>query len=159
MGKDLWIRTINSKQKGKKGELELVHKLKDYGYNCRRTNQFCGNTGQADDVIGLDYIHIEVKRVEKLNVDEAIEQAKRDAKDNKFPTVFHRKNRKDWLVTMKLEDWIKLYNEYYSSMKLAERETAYENKETNEFRESSNENITKRWIGKRRWLLFDIRSN
>ena len=159
MGKDLWIRTINSKQKGKKGELELVHKLKDYGYNCRRTNQFCGNTGQADDVIGLDYIHIEVKRVEKLNVDEAIEQAKRDAKDNKFPTVFHRKNRKDWLVTMKLEDWIKLYNEYYSSMKLAERETAYENKETNEFRESSNENITKRWMGKRRWLLFDIRSN
>ena len=159
MGKDLWIRTINSKQKGKKGELELVHNLKDYGYNCRRTNQFCGNTGQADDVIGLDYIHIEVKRVEKLNVDEAIEQAKRDAKDNKFPTVFHRKNRKDWLVTMKLEDWIKLYNEYYSSMKLAERETAYENKETNEFRESSNENITKRWIGKRRWLLFDIRSN
>lgn len=124
--------------------MELVHKLKDYGYNCRRTNQFCGNTGQADDVIGLDYIHIEVKRVEKLNVDEAIEQAKRDAKDNKFPTVFHRKNRKDWLVTMKLEDWIKLYNEYYSSMKLAERETAYENKKTNEFRESSNENITKR---------------
>ena len=123
MGKDLWIRTINSKQKGKKGELELVHKLKDYGYNCRRTNQFCGNTGQADDVIGLDYIHIEVKRVEKLNVDEAIEQAKRDVKDNKFPTVFHRKNRKDWLVTMKLEDWIKLYNEYYSSMKLAERDS------------------------------------
>lgn len=123
MGKDLRIRAINSKQKGKKGELELVHKLKAYGYNCRRTNQFCGNTGQADDVIGLDYIHIEVKRVEKLNVDEAIEQAKRDAKDNKFPTVFHRKNRKDWLVTMTLDNWIKLYGEYYSSMKLAERDS------------------------------------
>ena len=121
-------RSINSKQKGKKGELELVRKLKEYGYNCRRTNQFCGNTGQADDVIGLDYIHIECKRVEKLNIDEAIEQAKRDSKDNKFPTVFHRKNRKDWLVTMKLDDWIKLYNEYYSSMKLAERENADESK-------------------------------
>ena len=115
-------RTINSKQKGKTGELELVHKLKEYGYDCRRTNQFCGNTGQADDVIGLDYIHIEVKRVEKLNIDNAIEQSVRDTKDDKFPTVFHRKNRKKWLVTMKLDDWIKLYNEYYSSMKLAERE-------------------------------------
>ena len=115
------IRSINSKQKGKSGELELVHKLNDYGYNCRRTNQFCGNTGQADDVVGLDYIHIECKRVEKLNIDEAIEQAVRDTKDDKLPTVFHRKNRKDWLVTMKLDDFMKIYNEYYSSMKLAER--------------------------------------
>jgi len=115
-------RAINSKQKGKKGELELVHKLKEYGYDCRRTNQFCGNTGEADDILGLDYIHIECKRVEKLNIDTAIEQAVRDTKDNKFPTVFHRKNRKDWLVTMRLDEWIKMYNEYFSSMKLLERE-------------------------------------
>ena len=114
--------SINSKQKGKSGELEIVRKLKDYGYNCRRTNQFCGNTGQADDVVGLDYIHMEVKRVEKLNIDNAIEQAVRDTKDDKIPTVFHRKNRKDWLVTMKLDDFMKIYNEYYSSMKLAERD-------------------------------------
>ena len=115
------IRSINSKQKGKSGELELVHKLRDYGYNCRRTNQFCGNTGQADDVIGLDYIHIECKRVEKLNIDNAMEQAVRDTKDNKLPAVFHRKNRKDWLVTMRMDDFMKIYNEYYSSLKLAER--------------------------------------
>lgn len=120
-GKDLVNRAINSKQKGKVGERELANKLKEYGYDCRRTNQFCGNTGEADDVVGLDYIHIEVKRVEKLNIDTAMEQAERDSKDDKFPTVFHRKNRKKWLVTMSLEDWIKLYNEYYSSMKLAER--------------------------------------
>ena len=44
-----------------------------------------------------------------------------DTKDDKFPAVFHRKNRKDWLVTMQLDTWIKLYNEYYSSMKLEER--------------------------------------
>ena len=113
--------SINSKQKGKSGELEIVRKLKDYGYNCRRTNQFCGNTGQADDVVGLDYIHVEVKRVEKLNIDNAIEQAVKDTKDDKIPTVFHRKNRKDWLVTIRLDDFMKIYNEYYSSMKLAER--------------------------------------
>lgn len=114
--------SINSKQKGAKGERELANKLKDYGYNCRRTQQFCGNTGQADDVEGLDYIHIECKRVERLNIDEAIEQAVRDTKDNKFPAAFHRKNRKDWLVTMQLDTWIKLYNEYYSSKRLKELE-------------------------------------
>ena len=93
----------------------MANKLKEYGYNCRRTQQFCGNTGQADDVVGLDYIHIESKRVERLNIDKAIEQAVRDTKDNKFPTVFHRKNRKDWL---------QMYNEYYSGRKIKE----YENK-------------------------------
>lgn len=128
LGKDLKNR--NSKQKGKKGELELVHKLKEYGYKCRRTNQYCGNTGEADDVVGLDYIHIECKRVEKLNIDDAVEQAKRDAKSQKIPTVFHRKNRKNWLVTMELEQWIKLYNEYYSSMKLAERDNIDESNKT-----------------------------
>ncbi len=51
----------------------MANKLKEYGYKCRRTQQFCGNTGQADDVVGLDYIHIESKRVERLNIDKAIE--------------------------------------------------------------------------------------
>lgn len=47
-------------------------------------------------------------------------QAKRDAKDNQLPAVFHRKNREKWLVTMELDDWIKIYNEYYSSFKIEE---------------------------------------
>lgn len=58
----------------------MANKLKEYGYKCRRTQQFCGNTGQADDVVGLDYIHIESKRVERLNIDKAIEQAVRDTR-------------------------------------------------------------------------------
>ena len=76
---------------------------------------------EGEDVIGLDYIHIEVKRVQALNLDNAIEQAKRDSNDNQLPAVFHRKNNKKWKVTMGLDDWIKLYNEYFSSMKLKER--------------------------------------
>ena len=52
-----------------------------------------------------------------------MEQSKRDAKKGQIPVVFHRKNNKKWLVTMELEDdWIKMYGEYYSSLKLAERE-------------------------------------
>lgn len=105
---------INSKQKGKKGELELSHKLQEYGYNTRRTNQYCGNTGDASDVVGLDGIHIECKRVEKLNLYDAMSQAIHDSVNGDLPTVFHRKNRCEWLVTMRLEDWINLYREWES---------------------------------------------
>lgn len=31
---------INSKKKGAKGERELANKLKEYGYNCRRGQQY-----------------------------------------------------------------------------------------------------------------------
>lgn len=108
--------SINSKKKGAKGERELANKLKEYGYDCRRGQQYNGLEGE--DVVGLDYIHIECKRVERLNLEEAMQQAKQDRKEGQFPTVFHRKNRSNWLVTMELQDWINLYNEYYSSKKL-----------------------------------------
>ena len=103
---------INSRNKGKAGEVELSHKLNEYGFHCRRTAQYCGNTGEAADVIGLPKVHIECKRVEKLNIDNAIDQAVRDARAGEMPTVFHRKNRKPWLVTMRLDDWMRLYNGY-----------------------------------------------
>lgn len=76
---------------------------------------------EGEDVVGLDYIHIECKRVQNLNLYDAMEQSKRDSKEGQSPAVFHRKNNKKWLVTMELNEWMKLYNEYYSSKKLAER--------------------------------------
>ena len=50
---------MNSKRKGKEGELRLVHFLREHGYECRRTAQYCGKTGEAADVIGLPGLHIE----------------------------------------------------------------------------------------------------
>lgn len=111
--------SINSKAKGAKGERELAGKLKEHGYNCRRGQQYNGLEGE--DVVGLKYIHIEVKRVQALNLDEAMAQAKRDSIGEQLPAVFHRKNNKKWKVTMELDDWIKLYNEFYSSRKMGER--------------------------------------
>ena len=105
---------INSKQKGCVGERELANKLKEYGYNTERSVQYNGKNGQAD-VIGLPHIHCEVKRVEKLNIYNAIDQAKRDAKHDDMPTVFHRKNRCNWLVTMELAEFMKLYDGYIKS--------------------------------------------
>lgn len=99
---------INSKQKGARGERELSSKLKEHGYQTRRGQQYCGANGDAD-VVGLPGIHIECKRVERLNIYDAISQAKVDKKENELGAVFHRKDRSEWLVTMTLDEWIKLY--------------------------------------------------
>lgn len=93
----------------KKGERELAAILKSYGYeDSRRGQQYCGSNGDAD-VVGLPGIHIECKRVEKLNIYDAVEQSKNDARTGEMPVVMHRKNRKEWLVTMPLDDWMELY--------------------------------------------------
>ena len=99
---------INSRTKGKVGELEISKLLKEYGYDTRRGQQFCGKNGDAD-VVGLPLIHLEIKRVEKLNIDDAMEQSIRDAKANEIPVVMHLKNRQGWKVTMTLEAWMELY--------------------------------------------------
>ena len=113
---------INSRAKGKAGELELKGYLREYGYDCKRGQQYCGANGDAD-VIGLPNIHIECKRVEKLNIEDAMAQSRRDARENEIPVVMHRKNHCKWLVTMDLEEWMKLFSEWdKSSLPFSEKE-------------------------------------
>lgn len=99
---------MNSRSKGARGELEIAHILQEYGYNARRGQQYSGANGDAD-VVGLPGVHIEVKRREQLNIHEAIRQATRDARPGEIPSVWHRKNNKKWLVTVTLEDFMRLY--------------------------------------------------
>lgn len=106
---------VNSKQKGARFERLLASKLREHGYVARRTAQYCGNTGDASDVVGLPGIHIEAKHVERLNIYDAMSQAKRDAKDGSFPTVFHKKNNHEILVTMTFDAWMKLYKEWWEN--------------------------------------------
>lgn len=117
---------INSKRKGAQGERELAKVLREYGFETRRTQQYAGGTEESADIVGLPYIHIECKRVEKLNLDEAMEQAYKDTnpthgREFPMPAVFHRKNGKAWKVTMYLDDWMKLYQEYYSGKEIEKR--------------------------------------
>lgn len=102
---------MNSRAKGCRGERELASKLKDYGYDCRRGAQYCGANGDAD-VVGLPNIHIECKRVEHLNLYDAMAQAKHDAAEGLYPAVFHRKDNHGWLVTMELDKFMEIYREW-----------------------------------------------
>ena len=112
---------INSKQKGKRGELEFCQELKKYGYECRRSVQYNGKADEGNaDIVGLPHIHAEIKRVEQLNLYNAMDQAKRDAKNDDYPTVFHRKNRCGWLVTMELDSFMDLYKAFETRQRLIE---------------------------------------
>ena len=100
-----------STRKGACGERELAALLRQEGYEIERGGTM--SFGSLPDLYGLPGVHIEVKRVERLNIMEAMEQAIRDAEDfmDGAPTVFHRRNRSPWLVTMRLDDWLSLYSE------------------------------------------------
>ena len=97
-----------SQKKGAQGERELAKLLEEEGYPMERGGACFGT---VPDLVGLPGIHVEVKRVERLNVSEAMRQAERDA--DRFldgaPTVFHRRNREPWLVTMRFSDWLAMY--------------------------------------------------
>lgn len=88
--------------------------LRNYGYECRRGQQFSGANGDAD-VVGLPGIHIEAKAVERLNLYDAMAQAKRDAREGELPAVFHKKNRCKVLVTMEIDDFMEIYREWECS--------------------------------------------
>ena len=99
---------MNSRRKGADGERELAQVLKRLGFETRRGCQYSAANGDAD-VVGVEGLHIECKRVEKLNIDTAMQQSRRDARENEIPVVMHRKNHKTWLVTMDLVEFIRLW--------------------------------------------------
>lgn len=115
---------MNSRQKGARGEREIAKILRQRGYDARRGQQYSGANGDAD-VVGLPGIHIEVKRVEALNIDKAMEQAITDAKPGEMPAVFHRKNGKEWKATVRLKDFIKLYKQAEAFEKIVDEQDDY----------------------------------
>ena len=109
---------IRSKDKGARFERLLASKFREYGFDARRTAQYCGNTGDASDVVGLPGIHAEAKHQETMRLYEWMAQAKRDAEaggKGDLPVVFHKKNNAAILVTLELENFMKLYKEWWEN--------------------------------------------
>lgn len=103
-------KPVNGKQKGKAGELELAAFLREHGIAARRGQQYCGASGDADVVHAVPWLHIECKRVERLNLRAAMVQATRDASAApgcpRTAVVCHRGNREPWMVTLPLEAFL-----------------------------------------------------
>lgn len=102
---------MNSKRKGKLGELQWRDELRANGYEARRGQQFAGSPESPDVVCEpLAWLHMEVKRVERLNLRDAVAQAEGDAKGKPW-IVAHRWNAGPWLVTMRSELFFELVRE------------------------------------------------
>ena len=103
-------KTINSKAKGKRGELEFRDELRLRGYStARRGQQYSGASGDPDVICDeLSDFHFEVKRVEAGSLYKWLEQAKNAAREGQTPVVAHRRSRKQWVVVLDLNDFLKL---------------------------------------------------
>lgn len=98
---------MNSREKGKRGERQWRDELRANGYAARRGQQFSGSPDSPDVVCdSLPWVHFEVKAVERLNIQDAMDQARRDA-GAKVPVVAHRRRFRGWLVTMEAETLFK----------------------------------------------------
>lgn len=102
-----------SKARGKRAELDLVHKLQEFGFlEARRTAQYCGKAAGTSDVVGIPGVHCECKAVERLNIWEALLQSERDSKadgNGDIPAVFFKRNRTGFYVAVPLKDFVRLY--------------------------------------------------
>ena len=95
-----------SQRKGRAGELELAEFLRRHGYDARPGRAL--SYGEEPDVVGLPGVHIECKRAERLNLSAWMKQAIRDSErfQDGIPTVVHRRNGEQWLITMRLSDFV-----------------------------------------------------
>ena len=101
---------MNSKQKGARGERLCRDVIRSHGFDairgCQNAGRFAGGQEAPDVITNLPF-HFEVKFVEKLNVSNAMAQAKNDC-DGKPPLVAHKKSRENWLVTMESDLFFQL---------------------------------------------------
>ena len=127
---------INSRNKGKRGELMLAAIFREYGYPARRGQQYSGANGDAD-VVGVPFVHIECKWSNKTELHKWISQSVHDAKPGEIPIVCHKRDNEDFFVTLHIRDFIEIFNEYASGRELAEMEEAHEANKGDTMRQDS----------------------
>jgi hypothetical protein len=132
---------MNSREKGKRGERAWRDELRAQGFDARRGQQFSGSPDSPDVICDqLSWIHFEVKCVERLNIEDAMAQARRDSQTRsaecgtrkedfgetpkptggtpvppKIPVVAHKRNFCGWLVTMDAETFFKFLKGDFSA--------------------------------------------
>jgi hypothetical protein len=108
---------VNSRAKGKRGELEFCRFLRNCGYSAHRGQQHRGGPDSPDARTDVSIpsdpsrgggfpVHFEVKRTEALRLEEAMEQSLLEARVGELAVVAHRRSRGEWLLTMRLEDFL-----------------------------------------------------
>ena len=95
------------REKGKRGEREVVDLIKRYGFEARRGQQFKGGADSPDVIHNIPGVFAEVKYREKFSLYPALEQAHTEA-NGAMPVVFHRRSSKPWVVILDARDFLEL---------------------------------------------------
>lgn len=96
-----------SKRKGATGENEVRDLARAHGFlECRRN--FGSGASGGGDLTGIPGVHIEVKRVERLDLPKAWRQACAAAASTETCVVAHRKSGGRWLATLELDELLTL---------------------------------------------------
>lgn len=103
---------INSKDKGSRYERHIAKKIREYGYEAERGCQHAGGKDSPDVKCSMKGIHWECKKVEKLNIWNALKQSKRDAGEDEIPAVVFSRNREDDYVAVPFSDFMRMYRCY-----------------------------------------------
>ena len=107
---------INSRSKGKRGELEWAKEVQSKtGFASRRGQQYSGSPDSPDVISDGLPIHWEVKRVESGNPYKWLAQAKADAGPERLPVVAHRRNDQEWVIVLAADDFLDLINTVYQT--------------------------------------------
>jgi len=101
--------SASQRLKGKRGELEVVHLLRDAGWpEARRTSDGREQRQRGDIANGPVGVHFECKFVERLNVPKALAQVEADANPWDIPVLVHRPSRHEWKATLPLDELLAL---------------------------------------------------
>lgn len=95
----------HSRDKGARGEREFAELLRGHGIEAERGRQHSGGSDSPDVRHALNGLHFEVKRCERLQLWQALEQAQADAGE-RVPVVAHRSNRRSWVVVLSADDFL-----------------------------------------------------
>ena len=99
--------TINSRSKGKRGELDARDQVKRHWHapKCIRSAQGAG--AFAPDLLYAGDVHCEVKSVARLGCEKYMLQAERDAAEDILPVVLMKRSRGEWCVMFRLKNSVK----------------------------------------------------
>lgn len=109
------MTAINSRAKGSRGELEIVHAYMASGFPEAHRTPNSGGLRWKGDVQGVEGLTIEVKRNEKLNIWTALDQVTTDCALGQVPALHFRRSRSNWWVAVPLEHWIPLWQQHLSA--------------------------------------------
>jgi len=98
------------RNKGANAEREIVHILEEHGFKARRGQVF---NGEPDVICPSLPFHWEVKRQERISINEWRKQSVSACKENEIPLVVFRRSREEWQVLISLSDLLPILKEVF----------------------------------------------